>query len=627
MSKARNLEAIKVRTEDKLKAVFDNAAIGIDLLDTKGNFIFVNQYFQSITQYTEQDLSNLNIYDITKKDDLEKTNSLYEKMVVGDLDFYRLEKRYIRKDGSVLWADVSVTPIKNENGETVEIIGVVLDISERKAAQEALSIREREYRSLFDNLRDVFLRMDLESNVLIVSPSCYELTGYTQFEAIGVNAYETLGNKHKVETFRQKLLNDGYIDQWETKIIRKNGTPIWVSITMKLVYDDFGQPIFAEGTIRDITSSVKAENKLKETLSHYRFLIDTMGEGLIKTDKDFNITFVNGAFCNIIGKSQKQIIGKKPEEFVDKSEIEALEAKLKQFDHGDDSFELNLTNSKNKSVPTIITPRAFYTPEGELNGVVMVVTEITKQKSTEIALKESEKKLQEALAAKDKFFSIIAHDMKGPMGNFLGLSKILNKDLEEMTMKDMKEIASSIYDSANSIYKLLEDLLQWSRTQMGNIQFNPEPIDLKEMAFNNFYLLSSLANEKQIELKSMIEEPVYVIADRNMLTTVIRNLSSNGIKFTEPGGLISISADTDDNFATICIEDTGIGMDDEIAENLFKLDSHHTSLGTNAEKGTGLGLVLCKEFIMKHGGRIWVNSTLNKGSKFYFSVPLYKGDI
>ncbi len=627
MGKKTSIEAIQVRTEDKLKAVFDNAAIGIDLLDLEGGFIFVNQHFRSMIQYSEKELNNLTIFDITAKEDMEETVREFDKMVKGELDFYRLEKRYVKKDGTVIWADFSATPIKNELGKTVEIIGVILDISERKAAQHALTIREQEYRALFDNLKDVFVRMDLESNVMMVSPSVYDMMGYTQEETIGVNIYQTLANKHKVDTFSNLLFSNGFINQWETKMLRKNGTAVWVSVTMKLVYDIDDKPLFAEGIVRDITSSVKAENKLKETLSHYRFLIDTMGEGLIKTDKDFNITFVNGAFCNIIGRSQNQILERKPTDFVDSDDISKLETNLRPFGNGNDSFEINLLNGAGKVVPVIITPRAFFTPEGELNGVVMVVTEITKQKSTEIALKDSEKKLQEALAAKDKFFSIIAHDMKGPMGNFLGLSKILNKDLEEMTMKDMKEIASSIYDSANSIYKLLEDLLQWSRTQMGNIQFNPELIDLKEMAFNNSYLLSSIANQKQIELQSLIEESIYVYADRNMLTTVIRNISSNAIKFTEPGGHITISATKDQNFATICIEDTGIGMEEDVAEKLFQLDNHHTSIGTNAEKGTGLGLVLCKEFILKHGGQIWVKSIQNEGSKFFFSVPLYLGSI
>jgi PAS domain S-box-containing protein len=353
-----------------------------------------------------------------------------------------------------------------------------------------------------------------------------------------------------------------------------------------------------------------------------------MGEGLIKTDKDFKITFGNGAFCNMIGKAQNKINGMTPFDFISENEAQFLAIRLKRFDNGNESFELNLIHENGNTVPVLVTPRAFYTPEGELNGVVIVITEITKQKSTELALKESEKKLQEALSVKDKFFSIIAHDMKGPMGNFLGLSKVLNKDIEEMTMKDLKETASSIYDSANSIYKLLEDLLQWSRTQMGNISFNPEPIDLQELAFNNIYLLSASAKEKMIDLSSKIKSPVYVHGDRNMLTTVIRNLTSNAIKFTEEGGKITFDIVSEDSeFVTVCIEDTGIGMEEEVASNLFNPEHHHTSLGTNAEKGTGLGLVLCKEFVQKHGGRIWVRSQINIGSKFYFTVPKYRGDL
>lgn len=239
-------------------------------------------------------------------------------------------------------------------------------------------------------------------------------------------------------------------------------------------------------------------------------------------------------------------------------------------------------------------------------------------------LTDSESKLKESLAAKDKFFSIIAHDLRSPFSGFLGLTDIMAKEAEDLSLKEIKTMSSIINDSANSIFKLLNDLLQWSRTQIGTMPFEQEALDLYEIAFNIVFLLKQMADNKRIVLVQNINPGAIAVGDRNMIVTVFRNLVTNAIKFTETGGAIEIGISNeldDDTHIQLFVKDNGIGIEKEEIENLFTIGNNYSRPGTENESGTGLGLILCKEFIERNGGKLWVESEVGKGSVFYFTLP------
>ncbi len=187
----------------------------------------------------------------------------------------------------------------------------------------------------------------------------------------------------------------------------------------------------------------------------------------------------------------------------------------------------------------------------------------------------------------------------------------------------LKNLPGSIFKSSKNIQNLLENLLQWSRVQTGRIEFNPINFDLNHLANDVVALYQVNAARKKITLSNAIENEYQINADKFMIDTLLRNLVSNSIKFTSQGGEIKILAENipDEEMLQISIEDTGVGMNDEILSKLFKIDEHVTTKGTEKEKGTGLGLILCKEFIEKHGGKIWAESILGEGSKFKFTIP------
>ena len=242
----------------------------------------------------------------------------------------------------------------------------------------------------------------------------------------------------------------------------------------------------------------------------------------------------------------------------------------------------------------------------------------------EIAIKKiskSEADLKESNNAKDKFFTIISHDLKGPFNSLLGFSELLIKKAKEYDKEKIIKFGNAINISAHDLYDLTENLLLWGNAQSGNLQNIPEKVNLRKLVIDNISVLKSSAEKKNIILYQEIPENIYVYVDINIISMVIRNLISNALKFTNSGGKISVISVEKDNLVEISVIDTGIGISEESIKKLFRIDIHYTTKGTSDENGTGLGLILCKEFVEKSGGKIWVESEPGKGSTFKFTLP------
>ena len=234
---------------------------------------------------------------------------------------------------------------------------------------------------------------------------------------------------------------------------------------------------------------------------------------------------------------------------------------------------------------------------------------------------EQNLKLQELNATKDKFFSIISHDLKGPLNSLTSFSGLLLHHTDSLSKEEIQMLAKDLDKSVKNLFALLENLLEWSRSQTGNIEFKPEVFDLNAVVEENRALLKAQAQQKKITLNNAGEGAWMVRAHKNSINTVVRNLISNAIKFTGEGGQITTRLQRQNGRVVIAIADNGVGMSPEVMKKLFRIEAKHSTKGTADEKGTGLGLILCREFVEKNGGQIWVESEEGKGSVFSFSVP------
>ncbi len=259
--------------------------------------------------------------------------------------------------------------------------------------------------------------------------------------------------------------------------------------------------------------------------------------------------------------------------------------------------------------------------EGESHKMFGIIDDIQELKEAQAQRREKEKALEEANKAKDKFFSIIAHDLKSPFNAILGLSDLLIQEIDNFSEEEIKEYASGINSASESAFQLLQNLLQWSRSQNGRIEFEPANHDLNKLARQVINVNKHRADSKQILLEKIIPPALTVFADWNMLYTVLHNLLTNAIKFTPHGKKVIIEAFKVSDNTEIHVKDEGVGIPKDYVKKIFNIDNDYRRPGTNNEKGTGLGLVLCKEFVEKHQGKIWVNSKQGYGSDFAFTLP------
>jgi PAS domain S-box-containing protein len=258
---------------------------------------------------------------------------------------------------------------------------------------------------------------------------------------------------------------------------------------------------------------------------------------------------------------------------------------------------------------------------GKIIGLVGIGRDITLKKKEEELLAEHTKQLQKLNYTKDKFFSIIAHDLRNPFHSILGFTELLMRNYSDFDDAKKQEFVGLIYESSQHAHNLLENLLQWSRTQTDRIKYNPSKQSLSRIIDETVQVLNASLKKKGLIFSSEIQKDIFVHVDKNMIELVIRNLLSNAIKFTPSGGKISISAKDDGKFLVVSISDTGVGIDPEDLHRLFQFEEFHTTTGTAGEPGTGLGLIICQEFIKKHGGEITIKSELDKGSTFTFTLP------
>jgi PAS domain S-box-containing protein len=284
-----------------------------------------------------------------------------------------------------------------------------------------------------------------------------------------------------------------------------------------------------------------------------------------------------------------------------------------------------------------ITTTPIFDSDNNLLGSLHIARDITFQKESEAQLTKLNNELKELNVSKDKFFSIVAHDLRSPFQGMLGFTDLILDELETLSKAEIKEYLQKVRDSSYNTFSLLENLLDWSRMQTGRLKYSPSNFNLYEDVNSVFSLLDSNAQNKNIRLINNLKEDCFVHADRQMVHSILLNLTTNAIKFTHSGGIVSLDTRIREicenpsksectlhnrNCLEITISDTGIGISDEGLKKLFKVDEHFTLTGTSNEQGAGLGLILVKEMTEKQGGTLTVSSQLGKGSEFTFTLPI-----
>lgn len=362
--------------------------------------------------------------------------------------------------------------------------------------------------------------------------------------------------------------------------------------------------------------------ELKEQYALIETLLNTIPNQVFYTDRNSNLLGCNKAFEDMTGISIDSMIGTKTNHIYLKTELSLNTSDIILNANNDlVSNEGVVTFNDNSNHKVILYKKGFNEPSGKLLGVLGIFIDITDIKDAQKSLENSQALLKKALNAKDKFFSIIAHDLKNPFNAIIGLTSIIKEDFDSLSKSELQQYNDLINQSSNNIYNLLENLLEWARTQSGSIKINTSTFKINDAIIESAKLSSQSINQKNIKLSIDMNDNFEVIGDRNMIMTVLRNLLSNAIKYTKNEGEIDITVQQKKKFTKVTVSDNGIGIQSKDLKRLFKIDQQVSTLGVDNEKGTGLGLIICQEFISQNGGIIEVSSQLGEGTSFSFTIP------
>ncbi|SMP53536.1 PAS domain S-box-containing protein [Desulfonatronum zhilinae] len=362
--------------------------------------------------------------------------------------------------------------------------------------------------------------------------------------------------------------------------------------------------------------------KLKESEDRYRRIVDTAKEGIWVLDGDFKTTFVNQRMADMLGCTPEEVLGNPRDVFMFAEDIADHETRMQRRTMGtSESYERRFRRKDGTTLWTLVSGTPLLDAQGRIVGSFGMFADISTRKAVEEELRRTSEALRKALAEKDMFFSIIAHDLRSPMTGLLAFVRQFSEDVRAFSLEHLRELAPRIKQSAEDLFSLLDNLLEWATMQRGVSKFEPEPQEMEDLISTNIELARPTADQKDIALHRVVVPGLRVHADRHMLNTMLRNLIANAIKFTNPGGNVTVSAVQDGDSVQIRVQDDGIGMDQETVVKIFAIDQKTTRAGTRGERSTGLGLILCKEFAEKHGGRIEVESQPGKGSTFIIVLP------
>jgi len=504
------------------------------------------------------------------------------------------------------------------------------DITERKQAEEALAHEQYLMNAIMNNFPDHIYFKDRESRFIRINKSLSKIFGLNDpAQAIGKTDFDFFTKEHAQQAYEDEknIIRTGKMLSIEEKETHPDGSETWVSTVKLPLQDNEGNIIGTFGISKDITDkqSLENENLFKQLLLEN--IIENIPDQVYYKDRNSKFVLCNTPVAVLAGcTSEKDLLGK--------SDFDFHPHHLAQQYYNDEQaimdkgeklldYEEQIINKKTGELHWNLSSKVpVRDAGGKVIGLAGINRDITARKKTEEEINLKNELLVTINAEKDKFFSIIAHDLKGPLSAFLDATQILTEGIQNMSLEEIKDITITMKDSASNIYGLLENLLEWSRLKRGMMNFDPGIINLKKIITGCLEVLKESASKKEIRITSYLPDNIEIYADSHMLETVLRNLVSNAIKFTPKSGEISLTATaTEGNTIEIKVSDNGIGMPGALIYKLFLLNEKTNRLGTEGELSSGLGLLLCKEFIDKHGGKIWVESEEGKGSTFSFTIP------
>jgi len=579
---------------------------------------WLNSNFWKILGYQENEIpQELNSWkNIINQNNFKNILDTISSISINENIIFNNNHRFVHKNKSNI-----ILHCTGKIFKTKELKSRIL-ICYRKQTEKALQESEEKFRILFEQAAVSVAQVDTNTGMFVrVNKKYTKMIGYSVDEMLKLN-FQSISYPDDLQEDldNMELLKKGEISEFslEKRLIHKTGKLIWVSLSVSAMWKKGDAPDYHIAVVKDITKQKLNELQLKKL----SVAVEQCPVTIAITDTNGIIEYVNPAFSNITGYGFKEAIGLNPRILnAGKTPTEIFQNMWQTISSGKTWNGEFINKKKNGELyyeEAVISP--VFDEKNQIINYIAIKNDISQKKLHEEQIKNKNEQLTELNATKDKFFSIIAHDLKNPFNSILGFSELLVINLHKYNQDKILQFAKTINKSATNAFELLENLLEWASSQTGKIKFKPELIVIENLFIEIIKTVESNCIAKNITIDYEINECISIVADKNMLNTILRNLITNAIKYTNKNGLIKISAEYSNGNVLISVKDNGIGMDNNIVEKLFRINEKISTPGTENEHGTGLGLILCKEFVEKHDGKIWVESEIGNGSTFHFTL-------
>ncbi len=610
-----------------LQMFMDLSSVGICILNPE-KYFYVNKTWCDLTGYSQNESKQITPMDILHPD----MRDFVMKRAKERLDGKDVPQRYniklLTKENIEKWVDISFAVISYEGQPAT--LAIMNDITKELETKNALKKSEEQFKKLL-NLSPVGISIQRKNKYFYVNRAWAQITGYRIKDIDKVGPFDII-HPEMIEFASslnyQKIKGDRPGTKYNLKILTKDKQEKWLELSIA--------PIFYENqyanivVFTDITDYYRSREALIASEKKYRSLIENLRHEFVffRMNTEGYMEYVSSSIKDILGYDPddynvhyKKNLTDNPinEEAIQKTELSI--AGILQFPFEIEYFDIQ----KNRHVLEV-SETPIIDNEGNVISVEGIVRDITSQKLAEERLKKSENQLRILNAQKDKFFSLLAHDLRGPIGNFLQISELLKIKYESLSSDQMAVFFENLHEIAGRTYKLLDNVLIWSRSQLGKLEIKIEKIELYKLVHEVVSLFEESLKSKQLTFINNISPDLIVSVDVNILEALFRNIISNAVKFSYQGGKIKVDNNTEFDKASnktyhiVSITDNGVGIPEDKIDKIFNFEDHYSTVGTSNEKGTGLGLNLCKELIEKTGEKIWLASEEGKGTTFYFTL-------
>ena len=631
LAEQKKLATILKQSEEKYRKLIEDSSDVIWTSDLDFTIRFVGSSIKKLVGYSVEEYNLLTMEEKFPSNSLAQLYSMRDQELEKEKDpycdksrTYSVDVEHFRSDGTSIWLAMHLSFIRDKHGKPIGIESVTSDISSKKKAEIALIKSQEKFHDLFEFAVDGIL-LGSPDGIITDANSCLcKMLGRKKEDVVGLHitkSFFTDESQNRIP-FDFEAVKSGKVVISERDIIRPDGTIISTEMHTKMMPDKSYQ-----GNIHDITERKKSESELIEV------------NKLLKLFMKYSPIY---AFIKEVTPT-KSLVLKASENFIDLVGIPGSEMEGKDmFDLFPAEFALKITADDWK----VIEEGKEIKFEEELNGKFYTTIkfpisidnkkilagysiDITETKRFEMEIEQNNIELEAINTEKDKFFSILSHDLRSPFNVFLGFTRILRDSLPSLNTDEIQNIAKTMHNSATNLYCLLENLLDWSRIQRGFANFQMQPFNLALRIEESIQFAKELAIKKNIHFETVVDEQIVINGDENMIASTIHNLTINAVKYTLKGGYVKLSAEINSrNEIQVSVKDTGIGMSQDMLQSLFLFENKIQRRGTNGEPSSGLGLIICKDFIEKHGGIIWAESEEGNlsagkagGSTFHFTIP------